>query len=150
MFKEPCFPTVAKCTRPIRRGMAIGIASLMSSFAFAAPPPTAVGTWLLLVDQTYTTLDITNQGGAGAPGSAVCRVVLGTIGIAPVRGTYCPATGHIELLHNNISSGVTVRTFSGSLSNATATNQAHMAGTMQVMNTAFGPFGEYPFSGLRQ
>jgi hypothetical protein len=147
MFKDP---TVTKCMHPLRRGIAIGIASLISSFAFAAPPPTAVGTWLLLVDQTPTTLDITSQFGPGAPGSAVCRVVLGTIGIAPVRGTYCPAIGHIELLHNNVSSGVTVRTFSGSLSNATGTNQAHMAGTFQVMNIAFGSYGEYPFSGFRQ
>ena len=141
---------VSMCSRRARQGLAIGIASLASSIAFAAPPATAVGTWQILVDQTYTTLDITNQGGPGAPGSSVCRVVLGTIGIAPVRGTYCPDTGHLELLHNNVASGVTVRTFSGSLSDATATDPAHMAGTMQVMNVAFGPFGEYPFSGFRQ
>jgi hypothetical protein len=125
-------------------------ASLTSSLAFAAPPPSAVGTWLLVVDQTYTTLTITNQGGAGAPGSAVCRVVLGTIGIAPVRGTYCPTTGDLHFLHNNVSSNVTVRTFTGTLSAATATDPAHMAGTFQVVNTAFGPFGRYPFSGTRQ
>lgn len=147
MFKPS---TMSKCSRRVRQGLAIGIASLASSIALATPPATAVGTWLILVDQTHTTLDITNQGGPGAPGSTVCRVILGTIGIAPVRGTYCPDSGHIEILHNNLSSGVTVRTFSGSLSDATATDPAHMAGTMQVMNTAFGPFGEYPFSGFRQ
>lgn len=147
MFKQSI---MSKCSRRVRQGLAICIASLATSVALATPPATAVGTWLILVDQTHTTLDITNQGGPGAPGSTVCRVILGTIGIAPVRGTYCPDSGHIEILHNNLSSGVTVRTFSGSLSDATATDPAHMAGTMQVMNTAFGPFGEYPFSGFRQ
>jgi hypothetical protein len=147
MFKQFM---LSKYSRRIRQGLAIGIASLATSAALAAPPASAVGTWLLLVDQTYTTLDITNQGGPGAPGSTVCRVVLGTIGIAPVRGTYCPDSGHIEILHNNLATGATVRTFSGSLSAATATDPAHMAGTMQVMNAAFGSFGEYPFSGFRQ
>jgi hypothetical protein len=77
-------------------------------------------------------------------------VILGSIGIAPVRGTYCPATGDLHFLHNNVASNVTVRTFTGTLSAATATDPAHMAGTFQVVNTAFGPFGRYPFSGTRQ
>jgi hypothetical protein len=137
-------------TRRIFQGLAIGAASLIASLVSAAPPASAVGTWLLLVDQAYTTLDITNQGGAGAPGSARCRVVLGTIGIAPIRGTYCPDSGEFDVLHNNLSSGVTVRKFSGTLSDATATNLAHMAGTMHVMNAGLGDFGRYPFSGFRQ
>ena len=136
-------------TRALRCALFLA-ATLTSSWALAAPPPSAVGTWLLVVDQTYTTLTITNQGGAGAPGSAVCRVVLGTIGIAPVRGTYCPTTGDLHFLHNNVSTNVTVRTFTGTLSAATATDPAHMAGTFQVLNAAFGPFGRYPFSGTRQ
>jgi hypothetical protein len=124
----------------------IGVAMLMSTAAWATPPATVVGTWTLLVDQTSTTLEITNQGG---PGNGVCRVILGTIGVAPVRGYYCPPTGHFHFLHNNIASGATARTFTGSVTDAIGGNPAHMAGTFNVMNVAFGPFGEYPFSGVR-
>ena len=126
----------------------IGFALLMSGVASAAPPPSVVGTWSLLVDQTPTTLDITNQGG---PGNGVCRVILGTIGNvgAPIRGIYCPATGQLHFLHNNLASGVTVRTFTGSVTDAVVGSPAHMAGSFFVVNVAFGPFGEYPFSGTR-
>ena len=79
----------------------------------------------------------------------MCRVILGTIGIAPIRGYYCPSTGDLHFLHNNVASGVTVRTFTGSVTASIGANPAHMAGTFNVLNVAFGPFGEYPFSGVR-
>lgn len=125
----------------------VGVAS--SGIAAATPPASVVGTWSILVDQTYTTLDITNQGGGGGPGGSVCRLILGSIGIAPITGHYCQSTGRIHFLHNNLATGATVRTFTGSVTAATANAPAHMAGTFNVVNVAFGPFGEYPFSGTR-
>lgn len=131
--------------------LALGVLALSAgSITYAAPPATAIGSWLILADQEYTTLTITAQGGPGAPSSARCRVLLGTIENAPIRGIYCPDSGHIQILHNNIDSKVTVRTFTGTLSAPTSTAPAHIAGTMHVMYGTFGDFGEYPFSGTKQ
>jgi hypothetical protein len=124
----------------------IGVAMLMSTAAWATPPATVVGTWNLLVDQTPVTLEITSQGG---PGNGSCRLIIGTLGIAPVRGYYCPSTADLHFLHNNVASGVTVRTFTGSVTDAIVGSPAHMAGTFNVVNVGFGPFGEYPFSGTK-
>lgn len=131
-------------------GACLGIlasAMLFGSAAHAAPPATVIGSWSILVDQTYTTLDITNQGGPGAPGSSMCRVILGNIGNADMNGIYCPSTGHIHFLHRNPNTKVVVRTFTGSVTAATATAPAHMSGTFHVLNIGLGDFGEYPFSG---
>ena len=130
--------------RHLLRTLIATAAFVFTSAALAAPPANIVGTWTILVDQSYTTLDISNQGGPGAPGAAQCRVILGTLGVAPVRGHYCPASGRLHFLHNNLSTGATVRTFTGSVSQDA--NGAHMAGTFNVVNAAFGNYGEYPFS----
>lgn len=131
--------------RHLLRALAVTAGLALTSAAMAAPPPNVVGSWVILTDQTYTTLDITNQGGPGAPGATECRVILGTLGIAPVRGYYCPESGHIHFLHNNVSTKATVRTFTGSVSQDTS-GAMHMAGTFNVLNAAFGNYGEYPFS----
>jgi hypothetical protein len=128
----------------LRAAAGVAVAMLTSGVAWATPPPSVVGTWSLLVDQTPTTLDITNQGG---PGNGTCRVIIGTLGPAPIRGIYCPPTGRVHFLHNNIGTGATVRTFTGSVTDAAGGSPAHMAGSFFVVNVAFGPFGEYPFSG---
>ncbi|MBB6094740.1 hypothetical protein HNQ60_003627 [Povalibacter uvarum] len=124
----------------------LGAGLALSGTAAAAPPATVTGSWSILIDQNYTTLDITNQGGGGGPGGSTCRVILGYLGIAPITGYYCPPTGELHFLHNNVSTGATVRTFSGSVTAATGVAPAHMAGTFKVVNVAFGPYGEYPFS----
>lgn len=141
------FPAESGARRYRTAGAAFALtaAALLSDVATAAPPANVVGTWTLLADQTYTTLDITNQG-AGGPGGSTCRVILGSLGIAPIMGYYCPATGRIHVLHNNLATGATVRTFTGSVTAATASAPAQMAGTFNVVNVAFGPYGEYPFS----
>ena len=125
------------------------IGALMTSAAVsAAPPANIAGSWVILTDQTYTTLDIT-QGGPGAPGASKCRVIIGSIGIAPIRGFYCPDSGHIHFLHNNVSTGATVRTFTGSVSAATSSAPAQMAGTFNVLAAVFADYGEYPFSATK-
>jgi len=131
--------------RHLLRALAATAGLALTSGAMAAPPANVVGSWVILADQTYTTLDISNQGGPGAPGAVECRVILGTIGVAPIRGHYCPKSGRIHFLHNNLSSGATMRTFTGSVSQD-ASGAMHMAGTFNVLAAAFGNYGEYPFS----
>jgi hypothetical protein len=112
--------------------------------ASATPPASVVGSWVATIDGTATTIDITAQGGGGGPGGSACRLIVGSLGIAPLRGYYCLDTGEVAFLHNNLDSGLTVRTFSGSVS-MDALGVTNMAGTFRVMNIAFGPFGEFPF-----
>jgi hypothetical protein len=134
----------------MKTSIALCVAAATSIFAGAAmaAPPANIGgtTWTLQANRSTDTLVITAQGGAGAPGAAVCRVLIGTVGIAPVRGWYCPSTGRIHLRHNNIGSGATVRTFTGNLSDQVAGQPLYMAGTMAIENAAFGNLGEYNFS----
>jgi hypothetical protein len=95
------------------------------------------------------TLVITNQGGPGAPGASKCRLILGTIGIAPVRGYYCPGDGVVHILHNNASTGTTVRDFTGITSQDPVTGAMHMAGTLNVLVSAFGDLGPLPFTATK-
>ena len=121
--------------------------SFATSAAGASPPPNLGGTtWTVQANQSTAELVITNQGGPGGPGGETCRLIIGTIGIAPIRGWYCPSTGRITFLHNNLSSGATVRVFTGNVSDEVPGQPLNMGGTMTVVNTAFGPFGEYNFS----
>lgn len=116
-----------------------------ASPALAAPPESVVGIWTLLTDRGYTTLDISAQGGAGAPGATECRHVSGTVSIAEIRGWYCPKSGRIHFLHYNYTTDAPVRTFTGSVS-VDANGAMHMAGTLTVVAIAFGDLGEQPFS----
>jgi hypothetical protein len=137
--------------RLFRIGLTGGIAAsaaLAANLASAAPPASVRGSWVILIDQTYATLDI-DQGGPGAPGAALCRVIVGSLDIAPIRGFYCPDSGRIHFLHNNVSTGATVRTFTGSVTDATASAPAQMTGTFNVLAAAFGDYGEYPFSATK-
>ena len=77
--------------------------------SFAAPPANVAGIWTLVVDQQLETLDIA-QGGVGL---GPCPPITGKIGIATVRGFYCPATGRLYFHHSNFHTDVTVRTFDG-------------------------------------
>lgn len=125
------------------------IALLVTGASAAAPPPNVAGTtWAVQANRDVETLTITNQGGAGAPGASICRVILGTIGIAPIRGWYCPSTGRIHFRHNNISTGATVRVFTGNVSDQVPGQSLFMGGTMAIDNAAFGNLGEYNFSAV--
>lgn len=131
----------------VRSALVIAALSIGSA-AIAAPPTHVMGNWIIHTGDDYTTLDITNQGASGAPGASQCRVILGSLGIAPVRGFYCPGSGRIHFLHNNLSTNVTVRTFTGSVTED-ANGVMHMAGSLNVLAHAFGDLGEYPFSATK-
>jgi hypothetical protein len=119
--------------------------------AFAAPPKSIGGsTWTMQINRESAQLVITNQGGSGAPGASVCRVVIGTFGgIAPARGWYCPSTGRIHLLHHNAGTGAVVRSFTGNVSDDVSGQPLYMAGTVAIENAAFGDLGERNFSATR-
>jgi hypothetical protein len=134
--------------------VAAAAASLATvAVAYAEPPANIANTtWTLLANRSTTKLSIDSQGGAGAPGAAICRVIHGTLGDVgvPIHGWYCPSTGRIHFLHNNLNSGITVRSFTGNLSEEVAGEPLYMAGTMSVDYAAFGLYGEYNFSATRQ
>lgn len=134
--------SIFSCSIASALAIACGVAS-------AAPPANLAGTtWTVQVNRDSEQLVITAQGGPGAPGSAVCRVLVGTIGVAPVRGWYCPSTGRIHLRHNNLNSGYTMRVFSGNVSDEVIGQRQYMGGTVAIENAAFGDLGERNFAAI--
>jgi hypothetical protein len=132
---------------PASAAVALSVAA--ASAIAARPASIANTTWTMQIDRDSVQLVVTTQGGPGAPGAAFCRHINGTLGIAPVRGWYCPESGDITLLHNNLDSGKTMRVFIGSVSNDVIGQRLYMAGTMRVMDAVFGDLGEYNFSAIR-
>jgi hypothetical protein len=132
---------------PIALPMALATL-VAASPATAAPPESVRGLWDILTGNGYTTLDISAQGGAGAPGASECRHINGFIDIAEIRGFYCPKSGRIHFIHYNYTTDVPVRTFTGAVS-VDQSGAMHMAGTYNVLAIAFGNLGEYPFSANR-
>jgi hypothetical protein len=132
------------------RSLVIAMATfLTAASAWAAPPANLANTtWAVQANRDTELLVITNQGGAGAPGASICRVIIGTIGIAPIRGWFCPAIGRIHFRHNNLSTGATVRVFTGNVSDDLPGQTLYMGGTMTIDNSAFGELGEYNFSAV--
>jgi hypothetical protein len=123
-------------------------ALLAAGTASAERPANLAGTtWTLQTNRESVPLVINTQGGPGAPGAATCRTINGIIGnVAPIRGWYCPSTGRIHFVHQNLDSGDAVRVFTGSVSDDVIGQPLDMAGTMTVLLSAFGDLGEYNFS----
>lgn len=127
--------------------IAVATAALAAGSATAAPPANIAGTtWTVQANREVNQLVITHQGGAGAPGAAICRLIIGTIGIAPIRGWYCPVNGRVHFLHHNLNSGVTMRAFTGNVSDEVIGQPLYMGGSVTVDNTGAGDLGEYNFS----
>ncbi|MDH4065626.1 MAG: hypothetical protein OEW19_14610 [Acidobacteriota bacterium] len=125
------------------------VATLLAAGTASAARPANLArtTWLLQVNGDTETFAITTQGGPGAPGAAECRIINGEIrSVADIRGWYCPSTGRIHFVHKNLDSGAAVRVFTGNVSDETPGQPLHMAGTMTILNSAFGDLGEYNFS----
>jgi hypothetical protein len=129
----------------IKKLLAASATLILGSAALAAPPANVAGIWTLLVDQRYETLDIAQ----GGPGLGPCPPITGKIGIATVRGFYCPASGRLYFHHSNLHTDVTVRTFDGVVSDVATGLPMHIAGKVTVVNTVFAPHGDYPFSGSK-
>ena len=132
--------------------LAIAAAALLAAGAASAERPANLAgtTWTLQTNRDAVQLVITTQGGAGAPGAATCRHINGDIGnVAHIRGWYCPATGRIHFQHKNLGTGNAVRIFTGNVSDDVIGQTLYMAGTMTVLDAAFGDLGEYNFSATR-
>jgi hypothetical protein len=128
-------------------------AAFTSSGAFAQRPTSLAGTtWTLQANRTVLQLVINTQGGAGAPGAAVCQRITGTLNTTPdieARGWYCPDSGRIHFIHRQLRSGDAMRVFTGNVSDDVIGQPTHMAGTMTVLDPVFGDLGEYNFSAVR-
>lgn len=112
------------------------------------PPNIARTTWTLRANRELIELEIETQGGPGGSGGPECLSIAGKLnGIAPIRGWYNPSSGRVHFVHNNVNSGVTVRVFTGNVSDDAPDEDLYMAGTMTVVNVGFGPFGEFNFRG---
>jgi hypothetical protein len=123
----------------------LAVAALTAGTTFAAPPASIAGVWTLTVDQNLEMLELAQGGPALGP----CPPVTGKIGIATVRGFYCPASGRLYFHHSNFTTDVTVRTFDGVVTAAANGLPMQVAGKVTVVNTVFAPHGDYPFSGSR-
>ena len=119
-----------------------------ASAAVADPPANVVGTWTMQVNQDVEEFIIENQGASGK-----CKRILGHINVSAeprLIGWYCPSTGRIEFLHNNASTKATVRTFTGNVSDSVEGVPDKMAGTVAIIDRAFGALGERNFSATRE
>lgn len=136
--------------------IAVAAAATFATATASAAPPANIGgtTWTLQANRDSTQLTITSQSGPGAPGAATCRVISGELGTPPptirIHGWYCPSTGRIHFVHQNADSANAVRVFSGNISDDVPGGTLYMAGTMTILASAFGDFGEYNFSATRQ
>jgi hypothetical protein len=123
-------------------------AVLLAAATASAAPPASLGNtvWNLQINRELVQLVITSQSGPGAPGASTCRVINGTLGVATIRGWYCPATGRIHFVHRNADNQNAVRVFTGNLADDVPGEVRYMGGTVTILDAAFGDLGEYPFS----
>ena len=126
---------------------AVATATLLAAGTASAAPPASLGNtvWTALINRDVVQFTITSQSGPGAPGAATCRIINGTFGVASIRGIYCPSTGRFQFVHRNADNQNTVRVFTGNLSDDVPGQAVFMAGTVTVLDAAFGDLGEYNF-----
>ena len=134
--------------------LAVATAALLAAGAASAERPADLAgtTWTLQANRTVLQLVIDTQGGPGANGAVTCRPLDGTLNTTPdikVTGWYCPSTGRIHLVHRNLHSRIAMRVFTGNVSDDVIGEPLYMAGTMTVLDAAFGDLGEYNFSATR-
>ena len=60
--------------------------------------------------------------------------------------SYCPSTGRFQFVHRNADNQNTVRVFTGNLSDDVPGQAVFMAGTVTVLDAAFGDLGGSNFS----
>jgi hypothetical protein len=129
---------------------AVGVTLFAAADAYAARPANLANTtWSMQLNGQLATMVIETQGGPGGPGGPNCLPIRGHFEPVnvPVHGWYCRTTGRIHFIHSNLNSLVTMRTFSGNVSDLVAGSPVSMAGTMTVDNVGVGELGEFPFSG---
>jgi hypothetical protein len=143
---------MTRAARTFAFGLIAATTVLASAPALAERPANLAGTtWTVQTNRDPVQLVIVTQGGAGAPGAATCRHIQGDIGnVAHFQGWYCPSTGRIHFQHKNLGTGNAVRIFTGNVSDEVIGQPLFMAGTMTVLDAAFGDLGEYNFAATRR
>ena len=110
--------------------------------ALAAPPPTIVGTWTMLVNQNIETFDVSNQGALGT-----CKLILATLSGWPANGWYCPADGRVHFIRKN--AGVPIKVFDGIVADRVVGSPDRIGGTYASDYAPTQGFGYYSFSALK-
>lgn len=115
---------------------------LYAGVASAAPPPTVVGTWTMLVNQNFETFVVSNQGALGT-----CKLILATLSGWPANGWYCPADGRIHFTRKN--AGTPIKVFDGIVADRIVATPDRIGGTYASDYSPTQPFGYYSFSALK-
>jgi hypothetical protein len=121
------------------------IVATISTLSFAANwPPTIVGTWQGVANQTEVKLIITSQGTVGE-----CKAITGTLSNLPsggesnIQGFYCPVSGRLTFARKDVHSNGTFQFYTGNLDDVGP--ELQMAGTFAEVSFV-GHLGEYGFS----
>lgn len=109
---------------------------LLSQAASAGFLASVVGTWNVRANQSVGTMNITFQSATGA-----CRKISGDILGLPMVGFYCPATGRIQFLRNNLVR-TTFQVYSANLSFTSASTN-YMSGSFSSFDTSLGEYSFY-------
>ena len=118
--------------------------SAMAVAMMASWPPSIVGTWQGVANQSNVKLIITNQGPTGT-----CKSISGTLSNVPsggesyVQGFYCPATGRVSFVRKDVKSNDTFQSYSANVSDVGP--ELRIAGTFAELNMA-NHLGEYNFA----
>jgi hypothetical protein len=124
---------------------ALVLVAACAALAVAANwPPSIVGTWQGVANQSNVKLVITNEGATGA-----CKAITGTLSNVPsggesnIQGFYCPRTGRVSFVRKDVKSNATFQSYSANVSDVGAV--LRMAGTFAELNMA-DHLGEYNFA----
>lgn len=128
-----------------RMALLAGTAGLgIAAQAMAAPPPSVVGTWRGVANQTQVQIVINAQA------AGVCGTIRGTMqnlpagGVSNVLGWYCPSTGRISFERVNPANNDALQAYVGNVADDASVDR--MAGTFSAYPVAgAGANGEYPF-----
>lgn len=130
----------------MKKLLALVIITACSVFMFADNwPPSIVGTWEGVANQTTVKLVIASQGTTGA-----CKSITGTFSDVPsggasnIQGFYCPQTGRVSFVRKAINSNDTYQSYSGNVSDVGA--ELHMAGIFAQVDPPSSRLGEYSFA----
>jgi hypothetical protein len=126
----------------MKKFVALVIVTACSVFMFADNwPPSIVGTWQGVANQTTVKLVITSQGTTGA-----CKSITGTFSNVPsggasnIQGFYCPQTGRVSFVRKDVNSNDTFQSYSANVSDVGA--ELRMAGIFaQVQPDRLGEYG---------
>jgi hypothetical protein len=124
--------------------LVLAMVAAFSVSAFGAHPSSIVGTWMGFANQTAVQLVIITQGTTGA-----CRTITGTFSNVPsggasnIVGFYCPSTGRVAFVRNDVATNDTFQSYSA---NVSATGTTLRMGGIFAQVSPVSTLGEYNFA----